>query len=104
MKRLALGVAVVLMAETMAKADDPKSYRGAGQEFRVELSRGQGQNKFRVEFSSEASVEERLKRIEEKLDRILEELKGMKGQPQAKKLEALNPSSRPFTFYIGAFY
>jgi hypothetical protein len=31
MKRLALGVAIVLIAESMAKADDPQTFRGAGQ-------------------------------------------------------------------------
>ncbi len=104
MKRLVLGVAVVLIAGTMAKADDPKPFRGAGQEFRMELFPGRGQNKVRVEFSSKASVEDRLRQIEEKLDRVLEELKGMKGQPQAAKLRVPHPSSKPLTFYIGAFW
>jgi hypothetical protein len=51
----------------------------------------------RVEFSSKASVEERLRRIEEKLDRVLEEMKGLKRQEQGSKVDAFN-------FLIGAYY
>ena len=106
MKGLALGVAIVLIAGVVAMADDPAgvgSYRGGGQDFRIELRHlyPKMPNRMGVRFiepkTQHPQIEQRLDEIEKKLDRILEELEGMKGQPQAATPE-------PFTYYIGAFY
>jgi apolipoprotein N-acyltransferase len=94
MKGLVLVVAGVLMAGSVARADDPgaKSFRGGGQDFRIEMKPSKTPNRMEVKFI-EPTIEQRLDEVEKKLDRILKELEG---KPKAG-------TAKSFDFQIWAF-
>jgi hypothetical protein len=92
MKRLALGLVVVLMTGTMAWADDFNRLAIVNGE---EVGPPPASRAFTYYGDPGEDIEQRLKAIEQKLDRILRELEGMKGRRQAASY---------FDFAVGAFY